>query len=166
MLSDRAEELYQGGKKVLVFSQFTKFLDLIKSNLIQKIGAGNIYELTGSTRDRASPVEAFQSAKGGALMLVSLRAGGTGITLTSADYVFMADPWWNPAVEEQAVDRVHRIGRKGDVFIYRMIAQDTVEDRVRRLQSQKKKLFNDLLGGLKDVSNQTKFLEAISDIIC
>lgn len=166
VLSDRAEELYQGGKKVLVFSQFTKFLDLIKSNLIQKIGAGNIYELTGSTRDRASPVEAFQSAKGGALMLVSLRAGGTGITLTSADYVFMADPWWNPAVEEQAVDRVHRIGRKGDVFIYRMIAQDTVEDRVRRLQSQKKKLFNDLLGGLKDVSNQTKFLEAISDIIC
>ena len=138
---------------------------MIKASLVSKIGGGNIYELTGSTRDRATPVESFQNAKGGALMLVSLRAGGTGITLTSADYVFMADPWWNPAVEEQAVDRVHRIGRKGDVFIYRMIAQDTVEDRVRKLQAQKKKLFNDLLGDLKDVSNQAKFLEAISDLI-
>ncbi len=165
VLLDRAEELYLGGKKVLVFSQFTKFLELIKASLVSKIGGGNIYELTGSTRDRATPVESFQNAKGGALMLVSLRAGGTGITLTSADYVFMADPWWNPAVEEQAVDRVHRIGRKGDVFIYRMIAQDTVEDRVRKLQAQKKKLFNDLLGDLKDVSNQAKFLEAISDLI-
>ena len=110
-------------------------------------------------------MDAFQNGHGGAVMLISLRAGGTGITLTSADYVFIADPWWNPAVEEQAVDRVHRIGRRGDVFIYRMIAQDTVEDRVRNLQAQKKKLFNDLLGGLKDVSNHVKFIETVSDIL-
>ena len=98
-------------------------------------------------------------------MLVSLRAGGTGITLTSADYVFIADPWWNPAVEEQAIDRVHRIGRRGDVFVYRLVSQGTVEDRVRQLQVQKKGLFNELLGGLEDVSNYAKFTETVRDII-
>lgn len=98
-------------------------------------------------------------------MFISLRAGGTGITLTSADYVFMADPWWNPAVEEQAIDRVHRIGRKGDVFIYRMIAQGTVEDRVRNLQSLKRSLFNSLVGGLGDVSDSSTFIETISDLL-
>ena len=165
VLSDKVEELYQSGKKILVFSQFTRFLDLIRENISARIPDAPIYELTGATRDRAKPVDAFQNGHGGAVMLISLRAGGTGITLTSADYVFLADPWWNPAVEEQAVDRVHRIGRRGDVFIYRMIAQDTVEDRVRNLQAQKKKLFNDLLGGLKDVSNHVKFIETVSDIL-
>ncbi len=165
VLADKVEELFQSRKKILIFSQFTRFLDLISENLSARIPSAPIYTLTGATRDRAKPVSEFQNAAGGAIMLVSLRAGGTGITLTSADYVFLADPWWNPSVEEQAIDRVHRIGRRGDVFVYRMIAQDTVEDRVRSLQTQKRRLFNDLLGGLKDVSNHFKFVETVSDIL-
>ncbi len=165
VLSDKVEELIQSGKKILVFSQFTRFLELIEKSLSARIPNAPIYTLTGATRDRAKPVDAFQNGDGAAIMLVSLRAGGTGITLTSADYVFLADPWWNPAVEEQAIDRVHRIGRKGDVFVYRMIAQDTVEERVRKLQIRKKKMFNDLLGDLKDVSNHVKFIETVSDIL-
>lgn len=165
VLLDKVEELYLSGKKILIFSQFTRFLEIIEENISLRVPTAPIYTLTGSTRDRSKPVDQFQNLDGGAIMLVSLRAGGTGITLTSADYVFLADPWWNPAVEEQAIDRVHRIGRKGDVFIYRMVAQDTVEERVCKLQTQKRKLFNDLLGGLKDVSNHVKFIETVSDIL-
>lgn len=165
VLLDKVEELYLSGKKILIFSQFTRFLEIIEEHISMRLLTAPIYTLTGTTRDRSKPVEQFQTRTGGAIMLVSLRAGGTGITLTSADYVFLADPWWNPAVEEQAIDRVHRIGRKGDVFVYRMIAQDTVEDRVRKLQVQKRKLFNDLLGGLKDVSNHVRFIETVSDIL-
>ncbi len=165
VLLDKLEELYLGGKKILIFSQYTRFLDLIRESAQERVPDASIFSLTGITRDRVKPVESFQNAKGGAIMLISLRAGGTGITLTSADYVFLADPWWNPAVEEQAIDRVHRIGRKGDVFVYRMIASGTVEERVCKLQSQKRRLFNDLLGGLKDVSNHVKFMETVSDIL-
>ncbi len=165
VLLDRVDELYQGGKKVLIFSQFTKFLNLAKTYLSERVGSERIFDLTGSTRDRSQPVEAFQNTEGSALMLVSLRAGGTGITLTSADYVFLADPWWNPAVEEQAIDRVHRIGRKGDVFVYRMFAEDSVEDKVRKLQMRKRKMFDDLVGGLSDVSDRAKFIETIADIL-
>ena len=165
VLLDKVEELCNAGKKVLVFSQFTKFLDLAKSALKARISEADIYMLTGSTRDRALPVNAFQTAKRGSVMLVSLRAGGTGITLSEADYIFLADPWWNPAVEEQAIDRAHRIGRRGDVFVYRMIARDTVEDRVLRLQSRKRKLFDDLIGGLRDVSNREKFIQTIAEIL-
>ncbi len=165
VLLDKVEELYHSGKKVLIFSQFTKFLELARKHIASRLADARIFELTGTTRDRSEPVEDFQNTSGAAIMFVSLRAGGTGITLSSADYVFLADPWWNPAVEEQAIDRVHRIGRKGDVFIYRMFAQDSVEDKVRLLQGQKRKMFNDLLGGLSDVSNRSNFLETISDIL-
>ncbi len=165
VLTDRVQELLLSGKKVLIFSQFTKFLALIEESLSKFVAPEQIFELTGSTRDRSKPVEAFQSSKSGAVMLISLRAGGTGITLTNADYVFIADPWWNPAVEEQAIDRVHRIGRRGDVFVYRLVSQGGVEDRVRKLQSQKKSVFNQLLGDLKDVSNESKFVETVRDIL-
>ncbi len=165
VLGDKIEELFLGGKKILIFSQFTKFLDLVRSVILPRVGEGNIYQLTGSTRDRAKPVDSFQNAKGGAVMLASLRAAGTGITLSTADYVFIADPWWNPAVEEQAIDRVHRIGRHGEVFVYRLIAQDTVEDRVRALQTRKRKLFDDIFEGLKDVSSGSRFAETIAEIL-
>ena len=165
VLTDRVQELVLSGKKVLIFSQFTKFLSLIKANLTKVMEHSQILELTGSTRDRSKPVETFQNAKESMVMLVSLRAGGTGITLTNADYVFLADPWWNPAVEEQAIDRVHRIGRRGDVFVYRLVSQGSVEDRVRSLQAQKKSIFNQLLGELKDVSNESKFIETVRDIL-
>ena len=165
VLLDRVEELCGAGKKVLVFSQFAKFLDLAKSALKTRVDGADIYTLTGSTRDRAAPVGAFQESRRGCVMLVSLRAGGTGITLSGADYIFLADPWWNPAVEEQAIDRAHRIGRRGDVFVYRMIAGGTVEERVRKLQARKRKLFDDLVGGLRDVSNREKFAETIAEIL-
>lgn len=165
VLMDRVDELYQGGKKILIFSQFTKFLDIAKNRLSGIVGRGRVFELTGSTRDRSRPVEAFQHTDGGALMLASLRAGGTGITLTSADYVFLSDPWWNPAVEEQAIDRVHRIGRNGDVFVYRMFAENSVEDKVRKLQLSKRKMFEDLVGRLSDVSDRSNFIETVTDIL-
>ncbi len=165
VLSDRVQELLLGGKKILIFSQFTKFLSLIENSLLKFVDAEKIFRLTGSTRDRSKPVDMFQNAKDGVVMLVSLRAGGTGITLTNADYVFLADPWWNPAVEDQAIDRVHRIGRRGDVFVYRLVSEGSVEDRVRQLQIQKKGMFNQLLGELKDVSNEGKFIETVKDIL-
>jgi len=164
-LSDKIEEIFHNGKKILVFSQFTSLLTRIRSHISQKYPELSIYELTGTTKNRALPVQGFQKHKGSALILVSLRAGGTGITLTEADYVFFMDPWWNPAVEEQAVDRVHRIGRKGEVVIYKMVAKNTVEDSVRKLQIAKKELFNDIFMNLKDVSNSENFAQTLSLIL-
>ena len=104
-----------------------------------------LYSLTGKTVDRAKPVDAFQETKKPAVMLVSLRAGGTGVTLHSADYVFLLDPWWNPAVESQAVDRVHRIGQRKTVFVYRLVTAGTVEDRVQKLKASKRFLFEETM---------------------
>lgn len=164
-LTDKVQELYFGKKKVLVFSQFTSFLKCIKAAVKTRVPQMEIYELTGSTRDRVLPVKSFQETKNSALILVSLKAGGTGITLTEADYVFFMDPWWNPAVEEQAIDRVHRIGRKGDVFVYKMYARGTVEDAVRRLQIGKKELFENMFGNIKDVSESSEFAQTLSLIL-
>ena len=100
------------------------------------------------TLDRQKPVQAFQGAPGAAVMLVSLKAAGTGITLHAADYVFLLDPWWNPAVEAQAVDRVHRIGQTNTVFVYRMVTAGTVEERIQALKASKRDLFDRLVGGL------------------
>ena len=100
------------------------------------------------TVDRQKPVKDFQSASGAAAMLVSLKAAGTGITLHAADYVFLLDPWWNPAVEAQAVDRVHRIGQTNTVFVYRMVTAGTIEERIQALKASKKDLFDKLIGGL------------------
>ena len=100
------------------------------------------------TLDRQKPVQGFQNATGSAAMLVSLKAAGTGITLHAADYVFLLDPWWNPAVEAQAVDRVHRIGQKSTVFVYRMVTAGTIEERIQALKASKKDLFDKLIGGL------------------
>ncbi len=164
-LLDKVEELASGGKKILVFSQFTSFLGRIKTFVSERVPDLPIFELTGATRDRSVPVESFQGAKGAAMILVSLRAGGTGITLTNADYVFFMDPWWNPAVEEQAVDRVHRIGRSREVFIYRMVAESTVEERVRLLKAAKSRLFADMFSGLADVSGHDKFFETVKELL-
>jgi SNF2 family DNA or RNA helicase len=106
------------------------------------------YELTGMTLDRLKPVQQFQGAQGAAAMLVSLKAAGTGITLHAADYVFLLDPWWNPAVEAQAVDRVHRIGQTNTVFVYRMVTAGTIEERIQALKASKRDLFDKLIGGL------------------
>jgi SNF2 family DNA or RNA helicase len=126
------------GHKALVFSQFTSMLGILRSRLDEE----NIrYEyLDGQTRDRAAPVERFQTDPDSRLFLISLKAGGLGLNLTAAEYVYLLDPWWNPAVEAQAVDRTHRIGQTQSVFAYRLIAKDTVEEKVLELQQTKREI--------------------------
>jgi SNF2 family DNA or RNA helicase len=137
------------GRRILLFSQFTSMLDLIKPRL-EEAGVGFV-ELRGDTRDRAEPVRVFES---GAvpLFLISLKAGGRGLNLTSADTVIHYDPWWNPAAEDQASDRAHRIGQTKSVFVYKMIAADTVEDRIVELQRNKADLTNIALSEEGDLS--------------
>ena len=133
-LSDAAA----GGHKSLVFSQWTSLLDRVEPHLREAGIAFN--RLDGSTRDRAGVVAEFQAESGPPVMLLSLKAGGTGLNLTAADHVFLLDPWWNPAVEAQAIDRAHRIGQARRVFAYRLITRDTVEEKVLDLQANKREL--------------------------
>src|SRR4029077_3383892 len=130
-------QLVEDGRRVLLFSQFTSMLDLIKLALAET--AIEFVELRGDTTDRARPVARFQGGKV-PLFLISLKAGGTGLNLTAADIVIHYDPWWNPAVEEQATDRPHRIGQEKPVFVYKLVAQGTVEERMLELQQRKKAL--------------------------
>ncbi|MEZ5980342.1 MAG: DEAD/DEAH box helicase [Planctomycetota bacterium] len=138
-------ELVGEGHKAVVFSQFTTFLDLVADRLENEGLA--FTTLTGATRDRKKPVELFQNDPSTPILLVSLKAGGTGLNLTAADYVFLLDPWWNPAVEAQAVDRAHRIGRTRPVHAYRLVARDTIESRVLELQASKRLLAATLMDG-------------------
>ena len=148
LLVEKLAEIVGSGHKVVIFSQFVMLLDRVRAALVQNFPELPRYELTGMTLDRLKPVQAFQGAPGAAAMLVSLKAAGTGITLHAADYVFLLDPWWNPAVEAQAVDRVHRIGQTNTVFVYRMVTAGTVEERIQALKASKKDLFDKLVGGL------------------
>jgi SNF2 family DNA or RNA helicase len=148
LLVEKLAEVVGSGHKVVIFSQFVMLLDRVREALALHFPDLPRFELTGMTLDRLKPVQAFQSAPGAAAMLVSLKAAGTGITLHAADYVFLLDPWWNPAVEAQAVDRVHRIGQKSTVFVYRMVTAGTIEERIQALQASKKDLFDKLIGGL------------------
>lgn len=138
MLLPQLAEVLDEGHKALVFSQFTSMLGILR----RKLDEGKIaYEyLDGQTRDRGAPVERFQNDPDAKLFLISLKAGGLGLNLTAAEYVFLLDPWWNPAVEAQAVDRTHRIGQTRSVFAYRLIAKDTVEERVLELQETKREI--------------------------
>ena len=133
-LLEALEEAAADGHKALVFSQWTSLLDLVEPHL-QSAGI-RFTRLDGSTRDRGAVVDDFQADGGPPVMLVSLKAGGTGLNLTAADHVFLLDPWWNPAVEDQAADRAHRIGQDRPVMVYRLVAQDTVEERILALQDE------------------------------
>jgi superfamily II DNA or RNA helicase len=137
-LLEQVREVIEEGHKALVFSQFTSLLALVRRRLdSERIP----YEyLDGKTRDREELVERFQRGDEAKLFLISLKAGGLGLNLTAADYVFLLDPWWNPAAEAQAIDRAHRIGQTRPVFAYRLIARDTVEERILELQQQKRQL--------------------------
>lgn len=129
--------------KILVFSQFVTMLDLIREELKSK----NIpFEyLTGQTKDRAARVDNFQNNTEIRVFLISLKAGGIGLNLTEADYVYIVDPWWNPAVENQAIDRSYRIGQKKNVIAVRLICPDTIEEKIVRLQESKKDLADELV---------------------
>ena len=138
MLLPQLAEVLEEDHKVLVFSQFTSLLTLVRQRLeAEKIPY--LY-LDGRTRDRGSVVERFQNDPDSRLFLISLKAGGLGLNLTAAEYVYLLDPWWNPAVEAQAIDRTHRIGQTRQVFAYRLIARDTVEEKVLALQESKRDL--------------------------
>ena len=138
VLLPQLEEVLEEGHKALVFSQFTSFLAIVRERLERE---ERLYEyLDGQTRDRAARVQRFQEEPECKLFLISLKAGGLGLNLTSAEYVFLLDPWWNPAVEAQAIDRAHRIGQTRQVFAYRLIARDTVEEKVLLLQETKRDL--------------------------
>lgn len=136
-LMEMLPALVEDGRRILLFSQFTSMLDLIKPLL--KAKSIEFVELRGATTDRIGPVERFQAGEV-PLFLISLKAGGTGLNLTAADTVIHYDPWWNPAVEDQATDRAHRIGQDKPVFVYKLVSQGTVEERILDLQQRKKAL--------------------------
>jgi hypothetical protein len=165
VLAERLEEVLAGGHKVVVFSQFVSLLRRARSLLETRFPGVPWWELTGQTLDRQKPVEGFQSAPGAGVMLVSLRAGGTGITLHAADYVFLLDPWWNPAVEDQAIDRVHRLGQDRTVFVYRMIAGGTIEERIQRLKAEKRTLFDRIVGDLTDLTDFQSFFRSLGELV-
>lgn len=154
LLVDQVKEVISEKHKVLVFSQFTSLLSIVKTALDAE---GIKYEyLDGQTQDRKSPVDRFQAEGGAPVFLVSLKAGGTGLNLTAADYVFILDPWWNPAVEAQAIGRAHRMGQKQKVFAYRLVARGTVEEKILELQKKKKDLAESI------VSEDTDFMKKLS----
>ena len=137
------DEAISGGHKILIFSQFVKHLSIVRDYL-NKQQLQYSY-LDGATRDRKEQVERFQNEESIRLFLISLKAGGLGLNLTKADYVFLLDPWWNPAIEAQAVDRAHRIGQKNKVFTYKFITRNSVEEKILKLQQNKLKLASDLI---------------------
>jgi SNF2 family DNA or RNA helicase len=151
---DLVVDIIEGGHKVLVFSQFVQMLHVIRNWL--QIREIPFAYLDGSSKDRFEQVDRFNDNPDIPIFLISLKAGGTGLNLTSADYVIHYDPWWNPAVENQATDRTHRIGQKRQVFAYKMICQNTVEERILKLQEQKKDVAEAIIPGQSALKSLTR----------
>ncbi|WP_189046196.1 DEAD/DEAH box helicase [Micromonospora sonchi] len=151
VLTERVSDLVAEGHRSLVFSQFTRFLGQARQRL-EQAGIGCSY-LDGSTRDRAAVIDEFKQGSN-PVFLISLKAGGFGLNLTEADYCLLLDPWWNPAAENQAVDRVHRIGQTRNVMVYRLVAKDTIEEKVMALKARKAELFTSVLDGGEFASAQ------------
>jgi SNF2 family DNA or RNA helicase len=141
------------GHKILVFSQFVKHLTILRKEL-ETLKIRYAY-LDGSTTDRQAQVELFQQNPEIQVFLISLKAGGVGLNLTAADYVFLLDPWWNPAAENQAIDRSHRIGQRHTVIVYKFISQNTVEEKILKMQQNKIRLANDL------ITNEESFMKSL-----
>lgn len=148
------EEIIDEGHRVLLFSQFVEMLQIIQGG-INQFGWDNVY-LDGSTKNRQAVIDDFQENENIKIFLLSLKAGGVGINLTAADYVIHFDPWWNPAVENQATDRAHRIGQQNPVFVYRMITRDTIEEKIHNMQQRKKDLADSL------ITDETSWLKRLS----
>jgi SNF2 family DNA or RNA helicase len=143
---ETVEELRAGGHKALVFSQFVDHLAILRSQLDQRQIAYQYLDGSTPAKQRKKNVEAFQAGEGD-LFLISLKAGGSGLNLTAADYVLHMDPWWNPAVEDQASDRAHRLGQQRPVTIYRFITEGTIEQKIQQLHGSKRDLADSLLEG-------------------
>lgn len=153
-LTNALETAAADGHKALVFSQWTSMLDLIEPHL-KRVNVDFI-RLDGATTNRKAVVNGFQSEEGPPVLLASLKAGGTGLNLTAADHVFLVDPWWNPAAEDQAADRAHRIGQERPVMVYRMVTRDTVEERILALQETKRSLADAALGEADQATSLTR----------
>jgi SNF2 family DNA or RNA helicase len=138
------EELHAEGHKVLLFSQFVSMLEILRDRLTEM--SIPYYWLTGSTNNRSEVVDQFQADEDACVFLLSLKAGGSGLNLTAASYVILYDPWWNPAVEAQAIDRAHRIGQTQPVMAYRMITKNTIEEKIMLLQQKKQLMSANILG--------------------
>jgi SNF2 family DNA or RNA helicase len=146
-LMELLDNLMEEGRSVLVFSQFTSMLQLIEQELASK--KYSWFKLTGQTQNRQDLVRRFQEGEV-PVFLISLKAGGTGLNLTRADTVILYDPWWNPAVQEQATDRSHRIGQENPVFVYKLITSGTVEEAILGIQDKKRGLFDGILANQSD----------------
>lgn len=145
-----------GSHKALIFSQFLGMLSLIKEKLIEKNIPFEYFDGSTSATDREKAIQNFQNNDTCRVFLISLKAGGVGLNLTAADYVYIVDPWWNPAVEQQAIDRTHRIGQTKNIFAYRMICIDTIEDKILQLQEKKKTLAKEL------ISDESGFVKSLT----
>jgi non-specific serine/threonine protein kinase len=145
-----------GEHKALVFSQFLGMLGLIREKLQEEGIAYEYFDGSTGINDRQKAIDNFQGNDNCRVFLISLKAGGVGLNLTAADYVYIVDPWWNPAVEQQAIDRTHRIGQTKNIFAYRMICIDTIEDKIMQLQEKKRKLASEL------ISDDTNFVKTLS----
>jgi len=154
LLVETLSSVIAEGHKALVFSQWTGLLDRIEPHMAH--AELPYVRLDGQTRDRQGVVDTFQASDGPPVMLISLKAGGTGLNLTAADHVFLVDPWWNPAVEDQAADRAHRIGQDKPVMVYRLVAEDTVEERIIALQKRKRALAEAALGSADQAASITR----------
>lgn len=145
-----------GNHKALIFSQFLGMLALIKEKLTQLDVRFEYFDGSTSAPDREKAIQSFQNDESVRVFLISLKAGGVGLNLTAADYVYIVDPWWNPAVEQQAIDRTHRIGQTKNIFAYRMICKDTIEDKILQLQEKKRTLAKEL------ISDDATFVKSLS----
>jgi SNF2 family DNA or RNA helicase len=148
LFGELLDQSLDGGHRLLVFSQFTRMLGLLKDELKRR--EVEFCYLDGSTQDRAGEVAKFQSPSGPPVFLISLKAGGVGLNLTQADTVVHFDPWWNPAVEDQATDRAHRIGQTKVVTAYRFVARGTIEEKILELSAKKRELVENVLGQEQD----------------
>ncbi|HEY6955792.1 MAG TPA: SNF2-related protein [Flavisolibacter sp.] len=157
-LEELAREITEniGNHKALIFSQFLGMLALIREKLTHQGVKFEYFDGSTSAPDREKAIQAFQNDEETRVFLISLKAGGVGLNLTAADYVYIVDPWWNPAVEQQAIDRTHRIGQTKNIFAYRMICKDTIEDKIMQLQEKKRMLAKEL------ISDDATFVKALS----
>ena len=160
-LKGMLEQIVDEGHRVLLFSQFVDMLDIIKG-WMDRVGIEYEY-LTGKTKDRQKAVENFNNNPRVKVFLISLKAGGTGLNLTGADYVIHYDPWWNPAVEDQATDRAYRIGQTKKVFVYRIITKNTVEEKIQKLKTRKRDLVDSVISVDRNITKSLT-MEDIKDI--
>ena len=160
-LLELVSELKDEGHKVLIFSQFVEMLEIIRAELEKR--QTPYLMITGKTGDRERLVDQFQNDESVTAFLLSLKAAGSGLNLTAATYVILYDPWWNPAVEAQAIDRVHRIGQNNTVNAYRLIARDSIEDKIQSLQLKKETLANEVVQ--EESLNQILDLDRLKSIL-